>query len=404
MTQIPNHQNGKLRIVADENIPFVREFFQPLGVVETYPGRTLTTAQVASADVLLVRSVTPVNESLLAGSSVKFVGTCTIGTDHLDIEYLDQRGIAYASAPGCNANSVVEYVFSVLSQLKPNWSSATFGVIGCGNVGGSLYHRLKKLGLSVDVYDPFLDVSKVSDLQSLERVLQADVICMHTPHTNSGPHPSFHLLDEAYLAGLPKGAVLINAGRGPAIDNRALKQLLETRSDLKVALDVWEPEPNLDTGLMNLVQLSSPHIAGYSFDGKVEGTAMIYRALCSVFELEPLHTTAELLHNDATNKTILNLADAKGTCEQVVNQVISMAYDVCEDDRRTREILGTQACRDSAELVATHFDQLRKTYPKRREFHCFTIEALPRSFSSAQKKSLSKTLATLGFIQSCPSK
>lgn len=399
-----HNQTGKLRIVADENIPFVREFFQSLGTIETYPGRTLTATQVSAADVLLVRSVTPVNRALLANSAVKFVGTCTIGTDHLDIDYLDQQGITYASAPGCNANSVVEYVFSVLSHLKPDWASAKFGVIGCGNVGGSLYRRLKRLGLSVDVYDPFLDSSTLLDLQSLEQVLQADVICMHTPHTKSGPHPSNHLLDETRLQRLPKDCLLINAGRGPAIDNLALKRILRTRPDLTVALDVWEPEPELDTELMDLVQLSTPHIAGYSFDGKVEGTSMIYRALCGALGLELQHNSEILLRHDSTNRTVLNLAHVEGTKEQVVNQAIAMAYDVRADDGRTRDALGTQACRESTELLAKHFDQLRKTYPKRREFHCFSIESFPRSFTSAQKKSLSKTLATLGFTQACPSK
>ncbi|MGH1371189.1 MAG: 4-phosphoerythronate dehydrogenase [Cellvibrionaceae bacterium] len=401
---ILNNQTNNLRIVADENIPFVREFFRGLGSIETYPGRTLSSAQVMDADVLLVRSVTPVNETLLAGSSVKFVGTCTIGTDHLDIDYLDRHGIAYASAPGCNANSVVEYVFSVLAQLKPQWSSAKFGVVGCGNVGGSLYRRLKQLDLCVDVYDPFLDSAANPNLQSLEQVLSADVICLHTPHTNSGPFPSYHLLHESRLQQLPKGCLLINAGRGPAIDNQALKRLLKTRPDLTVALDVWEPEPELDTELMDLVQLSSPHIAGYSFDGKVEGTAMIYRALCATLGCEPQHNAEELLRHDQSNQTPLNLADAEGTCEQVANQAITMAYDVRADDRRTRDTLGAQACRDSNVVLAKRFDQLRKAYPKRREFPCFTIDALPRAFSSTQKKSLSKTLATLGFILNCPSK
>lgn len=391
------HERAPLRIVADENIPFVREFFESLGSIVTHPGRTLSSAHVADADVLLVRSVTPVNEALLAGSSVKFIGTCTIGTDHLDTAYLDQQDIHYASAPGCNANSVVEYVFSVLTQLKPDWISATFGIIGCGNVGGSLYRRLQALGISTAVYDPFLNDSQNPNLQTLERVLASDVICMHTPHTDSGPHPSVHLLNQERLDQLGDSCVLINAGRGPSIDNKALKKILEARTDLKVALDVWEPEPNLDVELMDRIQLASPHIAGYSFDGKVEGTAMIYRALCEAFQIAAIHQVRNHLRGDKSNRTELNLIDVEGDLFDAVNHAISTAYDVCSDDRRTREALGDQACRDSGAELSGRFDQLRKSYPKRREFHCFHISALPRHYSPAQKKSLSKVLATLGF-------
>lgn len=391
------HDRASLRIVADENIPFVRDFFEGLGSIVTHPGRSLTSAQVVEADVLLVRSVTPVNEALLAGSSVKFVGTCTIGTDHLDTTYLDQQGIHYASAPGCNANSVVEYVFSVLTQLKSDWNSAQFGIIGCGNVGGSLYRRLQALGISTRVYDPFLTDSQNPSLQTLERVLASDVICMHTPHTDSGPYPSLHLLNQEHLDQLGESCVLINAGRGPAIDNKALKHVLNTRADLKVALDVWEPEPNLDAELMDRVQLVSPHIAGYSFDGKVEGTAMIYRALCAAFQIEATQQVGDLLRGDKSNRTELNLTDVEGDLFDVVNHAISAAYDICSDDRRTREALGAQACRNSGAQLSSCFDQLRKSYPKRREFHCFHIEALPRHFLPAQKKSLSNVLATLGF-------
>lgn len=389
--------NVNLRIVADENIPFVHEFFDTLGEVSTVPGRTITAEQVSGADVLLVRSVTQVNAALLAGSSVKFVGTCTIGTDHLDTQYLHSQAISYASAPGCNANSVVEYVFSVLAELKPDWNCASFGIIGCGNVGGRLQQRLKALGLPVVVYDPFLNPSENSDVTSLEAVLESDVICMHTPFTQDGPYPTRHLLDQANLKRLKPGCLLINAGRGPAVDNQALKRVMAEREDLNVALDVWEPEPNLDVELLDRVQLASPHIAGYSFDGKVEGTAMIYRALCAHYEIEPLCSVDQLLAVDDSNQTSLSLADFDGGLMEIVNQTILAAYNVSDDDRRTRAALGHESCRESEALLSERFDQLRKGYPKRREFPCFSIESIPNRLPQNEKKSLSKLLATLGF-------
>ncbi|MAZ89266.1 MAG: erythronate-4-phosphate dehydrogenase [Cellvibrionaceae bacterium] len=386
-----------LSIVADENIPFVREFFSSMGTVATYPGREMQAAHVAQADVLLVRSVTSVNRQLLENSSVKFIGTCTIGTDHLDQEFLRERGIGFHSAPGCNANSVVEYVLSVLADLKPDWQSASFGIVGCGNVGGRLYRKLSALGLPVSVYDPFLSADSQADLGGLDQALAADVVCLHTPLTIEGAHPSRHLLNEARLRQLRPGSVLINAGRGPVIDNQALKAVLNERSDLTVALDVWEPEPALDIDLLNQVQRATPHIAGYSFDGKVEGTAMIYRALCQYLGVEPQINAAQLLRGDSSNRQSLALEAFDGTEQEIINQAILAAYRVADDDQRTRDLLTTEGCRLDSDVLAQNFDRLRKTYPKRREFPCFEIDSLPNHLSQKEKKSLSKTLATLGF-------
>lgn len=397
---------SNLIIVADENIPFVAEFFQTLGEVRRFPGRTLSAEQVRDADILLVRSVTPVNAQLLDGSAVQFVGTCTIGIDHLDVDYLTRRGIAYSSAPGCNANSVVEYVFSVLAQQKPDWLQATFGIIGCGNVGGHLHRRLQVLGsatqgsatqkLTTWCYDPFLTAADNSDLCTLEQVLRADVVCLHTPLTLDGDHPSYHLLSEQELQHLPHGCLLINAGRGPAIDNQALKKILARRPDLTAVLDVWEPEPNLDIELMQQVALASPHIAGYSYDGKVEGTAMIYRALCRHLGREEVIATAELLRDDPSGQqTLVMPTAADRDIQTLVNDIILQAYNVRADDLRMRELLLSDACQASAEAFAQGFDALRKHYPKRREFACFEVDL--QGVAESQKKPLSAVLAALGF-------
>ncbi len=385
----------RLNIVADENIPFVAEFFQSLGNVTTYPGRTLSAGQVRDADVLLVRSVTAVNEDLLAGSRVGFVGTCTIGIDHLDVDYLQSKGIAYHSAPGCNANSVVEYVFSVLARQKPDWLQASFGIIGCGNVGGHLYRRLTALGLACRCYDPFKSSDSQADLTELEQVLQADVVCLHTPLTTDGPFPTFHILDERRLRALKPGCLLINAGRGAAIDNQALKQVLAERADITAVLDVWEPEPLLDAGLLQQVAIASPHIAGYSYDGKVQGTAMIYAALCRHLKVDLAVAVNQLLGADESGRQTISLAQAAASTpdQALLNQCILLAYDVAEDDARMRQRLLSADCQADPQAFAEAFDHLRKHYPKRREFPCFAVAGL----EPMKKKSLIKRLTTLGF-------
>lgn len=387
------HSIKSLRIVADENIPFVEEFFGDLGAVQRFPGRTLSTEQLREADVLLVRSVTSVNRELLEQTPVRFVGTCTIGTDHLDLDYLGRAEIEVASAPGCNANAVVEYVFGVLARMRPDWQQARFGIIGCGNVGGALHRRLKDLGLTCACYDPFLDNASYPDLTELEVVLDCDVVCLHTPLTQSGSHPTFHLLGEPELEGLNSGTLLINAGRGAAIDNQALKRVLMRRHDLKVVLDVWEPEPLLDPDLLALVNGGSPHIAGYSYDGKVQGTAMIYQALCRFLDIEAEHSSAELLAADPSSCQPLVLRG--DSAKDIINNALLDAFDVQEDDENLRATMTL-----SEEQRAQAFDQLRKTYRKRRECHSLEIGHWPNGLSADEKKSLYQQLTTLGFTLS----
>jgi erythronate-4-phosphate dehydrogenase len=291
-----------MRIVADENIPLVNAFFGHMGEVVCLPGRTMTATDVRDADALIVRSVTKVNPALLDGSKVKFVGTCTIGVDHLDHTYLAANGIGWSSAPGCNANSVVEFVYAALCHLDINWLPVKFGIIGCGNVGGLLYKRLKAQGADVRCYDPNLTLTQNPDLTSLDEVLACDVISMHTPLVTTGPHPSFHLLGRKELLQLKTGAVLINCGRGPVINNQALLDVLAERDDLRVVLDVWEPEPDISLELLNRVLLGSPHIAGYSYDGKLNGTEMIYQALCRHLDKSPQSSLTTLVPPLANNQ------------------------------------------------------------------------------------------------------
>lgn len=379
-----------MRIVVDENIPLVNEFFGHLGEVVCLPGRTMTAADVRYADALIVRSVTKVNPALLDGSQVKFVGTCTIGVDHLDQPYLDANGIRWSSAPGCNANSVVEFVYAALCHLDINWLPVKFGIIGCGNVGGLLYKRLKAQGVDVRCYDPNLTLVQNPDLTSLEEVLACDVISMHTPLITKGPHPSFHLLGRKELLQLKTGAVLINCGRGPVINNQALLEVLVERNDLRVVLDVWEPEPDISLELLNKVFLGSPHIAGYSYDGKLNGTEMIYQALCHHLDKSPQSSLTALVPPLANNQlSIDEYIDNDTTIFSLVKELIQQVYDIAADDARLRA-LATQTL--AGEIVFSEgFDGLRKHYPVRREFHNYQVHL--ENITDADKK----WLQVLGF-------
>lgn len=376
-----------MKIVVDENIPLAREFFSTLGDVVTLPGRSLSAADVRDADALIVRSVTPVNESLLAGTPVKFVGSCTIGFDHFDLSYLQQNDITYTNAPGCNANSVVEWVLSVLASLGIDWSQKTVGIIGCGNVGGRLDKTLRALGVETCCYDPFLSTVNQHELVDLETVLCADIISLHTPLTVDGQYPTFHLLDDKRLSALKAGTLLLNSGRGAVIDNQALLNRLCERNDIQVVLDVWEPEPDISVDLLKQVTLGSAHIAGYSFDGKVAGTVLIYEALCRFMQQEPVltHQAFEQVREHKPHTL------SGPTAISVVQQAILHAYDMREDDRLLRD-LGKNATK----TMATGFDQLRKQYRKRREFFCHDV-ALPDDLDCTEKVQARHWLQVLGF-------
>ncbi len=367
----------KLSIVADENIPAVEQMFQVSDdtnvSITKVDGRRLSAEQVRDADVLLVRSVTQVNETLLAGSKVRFVGSATIGTDHLDKGYLDENQIHYCSAPGCNADAVVEYVLSCLSTLLDEGVAAlktkTVAIVGVGNVGGRLAQRLTRLGTKAVLLNDPLRAQNESGFSSLQNCFeQADVIAMHTPLTKEGEYPSYHLVTAELLATLKPGAVLINAGRGPAIKELDLLDFLKQRKDVKTVMDVWEHEPVINKELADLVDIATPHIAGYSLEGKVRGTYMLKCALSKWLGKEFDEPLNQFLPQPALKGVILSQRAS-------LDNVIQSVYDTSADDKRFRKSL-------TSSDQALAFDQLRKKYPERREFYSLEVtsdEALPIS-------------------------
>ncbi|MGY2290273.1 4-phosphoerythronate dehydrogenase PdxB [Pseudomonas sp. SDO528_S397] len=351
-------------IVADENIPLLDAFFNGFGEIRRVPGRSIDRATVEQADVLLVRSVTQVNRALLEGTPVRFVGTCTIGTDHLDLDYFQQAGIQWSSAPGCNARGVVDYVLGSLLTLAEiegvDLAQRTYGVVGAGEVGGRLVKVLQGLGWNVLVCDPPRQAAEGGGYVSLEQVVeQCDVISLHTPLTPSGDGSTWHLFDRQRLERLRPGAWLINASRGPVVDNAALKHVLLAREDLQAVLDVWEEEPTVDVELADLCVLATPHIAGYSLDGKQRGTAQIYQAFCAHQGVEASIQLSSLLPEPWLAEVSLNASTEPAWALATLCRSV---YDPRRDDADfRRSLVGT------VEQQRKAFDLLRKHYPQRRE-------------------------------------
>jgi erythronate-4-phosphate dehydrogenase len=349
-----------LRILADRNIPALDNCFGHLGDVRTVEGRGLQAADLRAVDVLLVRSVTRVDEQLLAGSPVRFVGTATAGVDHIDIPWLQHSGIGFAAAPGANANSVVEYVLAAIAAvddyLERLLAGGRVGIVGYGHVGRLLARRLRALGVGSLHYDPWLDQSALESPVSLAQVLACDVVSLHPSLTTADPWPSRHLLGPDALDRLGANQLLINASRGPVLANDALLARLRQPDGPRCVLDVWEFEPAVPPALLESVQLGTPHIAGYSHDAKLAATAMLAQALREQLQLGSVDLAS------GGRAPVLELPPELLGAD-LLRHLCQLRYDLAADDRRLRAaVLGVA----EADARAA-FDQLRKDYPLRRE-------------------------------------
>lgn len=279
-----------MKIVADMHIPFIKEYFSPYGELILKPGRAISPADVADADMLLVRSVTHVDQKLLADSRVRFVGSVTAGADHLDTKWLDDNGIDWSVATGFNAPPVADYVVSVIAALQRKrllgHTPMRAAVIGVGNVGRLVVERLQHLNFEITLCDP-VRAEKESDFVStpMQALSDMDLISLHVPLTKSGAHATHHFINQAFLQQQKTGCVLVNASRGAVIDTHAL---LTYGKHLRWCLDVWEHEPRIDKALLEQALLATPHIAGYSVQSKIRGIDMIYRIACEKNLITPL--------------------------------------------------------------------------------------------------------------------
>lgn len=353
-----------MKIFADENMPLVRAFFADMGEVTLFNGRTVTASELADADILLVRSVTQVDANLLAENScLRFVGTATIGMDHIDQAYLAKRNIAFSSAPGCNAQSVVEYVLSSLWCLAERYqwqlSNKTVGIVGVGNIGSRLALALKAMQIPVLLCDPLRAAQEPdfahTDFSSLCQ--QADIISFHTPLIKDGLYQTKHLLDTECIANLKPACAIINASRGAVIDNSALLAA-QQKARRPLVLDVWEQEPSILLPLLPYCDIATAHIAGHSVEGKARGTEMLYQRCCQLLGIIPTVTLAQLLALPAVQT--LQITANFGLPD--VQSVARMLYDVRRDDALFRY-----------HIEGKGFDWLRKSYPARREFSALQL-------------------------------
>jgi erythronate-4-phosphate dehydrogenase len=371
-----------MKILYDENMPYAADFFADLSQtngsdsVELVPfvGRELTPEQVADADVLLVRSITKVNEKLLKlNNKLMFVGTATIGVDHIDQTYLNSRNIAFSSAPGCNAVSVAEYVLSSLVVLAERYlidlSKLTIGIVGAGNTGTQLSKKLDALSINYKLCDPPLEqTNDPRQFFSIDEILQCDVISLHVPLVTTGNSPSYHLFDQKILAKLSDKQILINACRGEVVDNKALLAMKQQGHGLKLVWDVWENEPDLLTELIDFTEIATAHIAGYSLEGKSAGTEQLYQALCQHLDVQPSKHLKDFLPKaEVTQVTLQQLFN-----QDLLIKLVKLVYDVRRDDGLFRQIIDDNT-RANKTLLAQKFDALRKNYPTRREFSSLSV-------------------------------
>jgi erythronate-4-phosphate dehydrogenase len=378
-----------MKIIADANIPHVAECFSSIGQVQVISGREIKKDIVADADILLVRSITPVFADLLTGSKVRFVATATIGFDHIDVGFLRRNAIGFASGPGSNANSAAEYVIAAILEIAQKYNIAlegkSIGIIGVGNVGSKVMKKCQALGIKVLPNDPPL-YRQTGDPKylPLEDLFNCDFITFHTPLTFDGIDKTFHLADENFFKSLKKNCVFINASRGAVIDSKALAASIQTGHLKAVVLDVWENEPNIDTELLEMVEIGTPHIAGYSYDGKIAGLIMIYKSACEYFGIIPEHDIRDFLPQPEI-KSIEIPANTKNEQEIILN-TIRKVYNVNRDDMNLRKI-----SKETAQNRGIFFDNLRKNYPVRREFQNTHVGV------KDVNSSLAKKLSGIGF-------
>jgi len=376
-----------LSILVDENVPYGAEAFGRAGTVHILPGRQITSEDVRHTDVLIVRSVTTVDAKLLTGSRVRFVGTATIGTDHIDLQFLQQNGIEFASAPGSNATSVAEYVTAALllsaHRRGRSLAGATLAVVGVGNVGSRVISKARALGMRPLLVDPPRQRKEPdASFVGLDVALpQADYVTLHVPLTKAGPDATSGMANAAFFAAMRAGAVFINTSRGGVQDEAALAAALDSGHISQAVLDVWRGEPAIDPEIVRRAFLATPHIAGYSFDGKVLATRMLYDSLCRFLtvprdlDLTPLLPPAGVPRVDVAGIA----AD-----EDALRAAVSAVYDIEEDDRALRVAT-------TADPTGAAFDRLRKEYRQRREFPHTTVVI------SSTRRSLAAQASGLGF-------
>ncbi|MBN2213249.1 MAG: 4-phosphoerythronate dehydrogenase PdxB [Bacteroidales bacterium] len=371
-----------MKIIADNKIPFLAGALEPYADIVYLPGRDITNAMVQDADALIIRTRTRCNEQLLRGTKVRFIATATIGYDHLDTAYCERNGIFWTNAPGCNSSSVQQYIASALVTLSEqkgfDLKNRSLGVIGVGNVGSKIVSLAEHLEMNVYLNDPPRERKEGScQFISLEGIIrECDIISLHVPLNMDGIDKTYHMVDDAFLKKVTEGTIIINSSRGEVVNSAALKAALQSGPVSAAVLDVWENEPFIDTGLMHLAAIATPHIAGYSADGKANGTMMSVSALSKFFGLGVDDWVPSGIP-EPSEKNIMVDCTGKND-DMIIQKAILSTYKVIEDDRRLRE-------------SASSFEEQRGSYPLRREFHAYQV------ILSEKRQEVQRKLKRLGF-------
>ncbi len=373
-------------IAVDRAIPYWEEAFSDLGEIRLFSGRDLKPEDIRDVDALIVRTITPVNASLLEGSSVRFVAGASAGTDHVDQDYLEKRGIGFGYAAGCNANAVSEYILTVLHVIasRRRWElrRKTLAVIGVGNVGSRVVKKARALGMNVLLCDPPLrDLTGESQYQFLDDVLAADILSLHVPLTFERPYPTLHMFDRNILDRLSPAQFLINSARGAVVENQDLRSALQRRKIEGAVLDVWEGEPQIDYSLLELLDIGTPHIAGITVDGKIKATEMARKELCGFFGIQSGWDTDSFYPESRLIRPTQGLSD-----QDTVLSLLLQVFNIVKDDADLRALGSTATAR-----AAAGFDQLRNEHPLRPEFSHYEVDL------AKQHSNLAKTVEALGF-------
>lgn len=336
-----------MKLMIDDTVWGYKKIFSEFGEVTTLPGRLITRESLLDCEILIVRSRTKVNKQLLNGTKIKFVGSTVAGLDHIDENYLRKNGISFASAQGCNANAVAEYVISALSNLANDHnfdlSAKTLGIIGVGNVGSRLDFKAKQLGITTLLNDPIRQTNEGKyEFIDLDTALSADIVSFHTPLTFLGDQPTYNLLGSHNFKLIKEDTILINAARGGIIDE-SIWEITKTKENI---IDCWENEPNINYKLQSTAYWSTPHIAGHSIDAKFMGSFMIYKELCN-FTKARFNNEIESLINPEM-RTI-----NEGSLHETLNSIYSFFDD-------------HEAIKDSS-----NFEDYRRNYPERYEWRHF---------------------------------
>ena len=379
-----------MKIVCDNKIPFLKGALEPYADVVYLPGKDTTAEVLKDADAVITRTRTKCNESTLKGSSVKIIATATIGFDHIDTEWCEQNGIEWTNAPGCNSWSVRQYLASLLVQISNSFNidrhNCTLGVIGVGNVGTKVAEIASILGFKVLLNDPPRARKEGNTgFVSLDEIIEkSDIITCHVPLQRNGQDATFHLFDQERISLLKPHQILINTSRGEVVDNKAIKKALQNKSIKAASLDVWENEPDIDTELMDLLFTATPHIAGYSLDGKANGTWMSVQAIGKKFNLPCKDWKVTEVPNPA--QPVEFCIDLNGkNIDQALDEAILYTYNIFTDDRRLRE-------------NPTEFELQRADYPIRREFPAFTLTFKNTNEFTGNYKELISKIKQFGYI------